>query len=159
MDCPSGQYAPDASVAACAACSADCAGLQESACPTEAGLLICAPCPPLRANAAWSGPNCASSCLAGYYEDDTQACVGCTRFNQSTCGPGYYVVPCAAYADAACAECSNSSMPASYAQWGAACAWECEAGYTAVQTPLPAGVAPLWECVKAAWSLWDLFTV
>ena len=159
VDCPAGQYAPDASVAACVACATNCAGLQESACPTEAGLLICAPCPPLRANAAWSGLNCASSCLAGYYEDDTQACVGCTRFNQSTCGPGYYVVPCAAYADAACAVCSNASMPASYAQWGAACAWECEAGYTAVQTPLPAGVAPLWQCVKAAWSLWDLFTV
>ena len=103
----------------------------------------------------WSGLNCASSCLGNCCEDDTRACVPCTRFNESTCWPGHYVVPCAAYA-----ECLNAGIPANYAQWGTACAWECVAGCTLVQTPLPEGVAPLWECVtEAAWMLCDLFTV
>ena len=168
--CPPGLYAPDPTVAVCEACVGNCSGQRESQCPTSEYLVMCSECEAPRPNSAFNGGlNCATSCLEGFFELDG-ACTNCTHFNASSCPAGSLLVQCSAYADAGCVPCANSSMPAAFAQWvyasdapggpSVSCAWECQAGYTPTFAPLPAGVAPVWECKQAgSLSIWDFFTL
>jgi hypothetical protein len=154
--CDAGSYAPDAAQAVCVRCVADCGGRRESACPTDAGLVMCSDCGPVRSNARFNGGlNCATDCLQGFYELDGE-CVACSAV---ACGAGARRVACGVYADAACVPCVNGSMPANFAVWGEDCSWRCADGYTLAPPALP-GVSSAWQCVKAnVWTVWDLFTL
>jgi hypothetical protein len=154
--CDAGSYAPDASKAVCVRCVADCGGRRESACPTDAGLVMCSDCGPARANSRLNGGlDCATDCLDGFYELDGE-CVPCSVV---ACGAGARRVACSRYADAACVACVNSSMPANFAVWAADCSWRCADGYSLAPPALP-GVSSAWQCLEAnKWTVWDLFTV
>ena len=167
--CAPGLYAPDPASAVCVACAADCGGQREAPCPTDPAMVMCSPCGPARANAAFNGGlDCATDCLPGFYESDGE-CVPCTGYSRSTCGAGQRHVPCARYSDAACVPCVNSSKPLNFAEWAytpalpggpsARCAWRCADGYTPQAPALP-GVVDAWQCVREGdWTVWDLFTL
>ena len=166
--CDTGFYAPDPTSSTCVACVGDCGGLKESQCPTDSSLVACSECDAPRANASFSGGlDCATECLAGFYELEG-ACTPCDVFDSESCPAGSVYVPCSAYKDSGCVPCTNASKPLNYAEWGfspawpggpsAGCDWKCISGYEALSKPLAGGV--VWECFAAqAWSVWELFTV
>lgn len=166
MDCNKGQYATDPARAdSCTDCLESCGGRLQTPCPTDGKLYVCADCPPIRANAYYSGgDNCATVCMKGFYEryETNGDCAPCTAFNATTCPAGNYVRDCGSYFDSECLPCVNGTKPEYYSKWyaefgapGLSCSWECIKGYTARQ------LAPgLWECAGVEeWSAWDLFTV
>jgi hypothetical protein len=159
--CPTqGHYATDpTSGSSCIPCMSTCNGRKESLCPNSglAPLYVCSDCPPPRAHSTFNGGrDCATSCDAGYFEQEGE-CRKCSIYNETNCPVqnGLKIVQCTSYADSDCKECFNVTKPLYYSQWGQDCSWSCVAGYKASKA-LPDGTI---ECVKeGAWSLWDLFT-
>ena len=170
LDCPSGQYSPDPTQDACTDCSVTCDGMLETICPTDSTKLICSECPEPRPNSNFNGKrNCTTDCNSGFYELDG-ICTECTEFNLTTCPAGWILIPCAAYYDASCIPCVNSTKPLNFAEWtyspdvnsgpNTLCTWDCIQGYTPQPIHLPAGLGPIWECaLVGTWSVWDLFTL
>ena len=166
--CTAGQYATDPTTSqSCTQCKGECKGRKQTPCPTDSRLYVCTDCPPVRANAAPNGKdNCATSCVEGFYELDSE-CARCARFNATSCPTGSILIQCGPYSDAACAPCANESKPLYYSQYveahsgpSTSCAWECIQGYTARSSAWVGDGTDIWVCAKeSAWSIFDLFTV